>query len=216
MPRFRKRSAAAGGSHVMPAQRLWRSSVPKGCAVTSRHAIPVVHLALLALLLAVPATAGPAPFLVPEGAVKLFADDFDSPKYALNTNLWTRITGKPDWQLQVGSPAHSPCSMPGQGLLSQRRLTAGWWSSQTVLHNTLECAHMPWAQSLCMGVLAALCTPRASARPARRHLAPQSFTADPANLAVAESVAYINAKRAVSWPPSQRCGPITLLRPWPT
>lgn len=82
---------------------------------------------MLLLLLAAPASAGPAPFLVPDGAVKLFSDDFDSPKYALNTNLWTRITGKPDWQLQVrgrghplprqaagASPVPACCSTPGQ------------------------------------------------------------------------------------------------------
>lgn len=106
---------------------------------------------MLLLLLAAPASAGPAPFLVPDGAVKLFSDDFDSPKYALNTNLWTRITGKPDWQLQT-------------------------------------------------------------------------FTADPANLAVAESVAYINAIRAggaytsakirtkASWRPGMKLGDGRTLR----
>ncbi len=218
MPRFRKRSAAVSGSQVTPAQRLWRSVLPKGSAVSFRHAIPVVQLALLALLLAAPAAAGPAPFLVPDGAVKLFADDFDSPKYALNTNLWMRVTGKPDWQLQVGRRRSSKPSRPGQGLPSQRSPALGCWRARW---NVACCsmdsrAHLPRAHPLCMGVSAAWYTPRVSACPARRHLAPQTFTTDPVNLAVAESVAYINAKRAVSWPPSQRCGWIMLLRRCPT
>lgn len=54
------------------------------------------------LLLAAGAAAGPIPFLVPDGAIKLWSDDFDAPRYSLNSSLWVRVTGKPEWQMQVG------------------------------------------------------------------------------------------------------------------
>lgn len=102
MLRLVGRSAAAG-SNVTLAVRLRGLTVQSGPTAATSNAALAFQLVLLLLLLSAPASAGPAPFLLPDGAVKLFADDFDSPKYALNTNLWTRLTGKPDWQLQVNA-----------------------------------------------------------------------------------------------------------------
>lgn len=74
-----------------------RWAQPRCC----RRLAAAVVLAAALLLLAAPAAAGPIPFLVPDGAVKLWADDFDAPRYNLNTTLWARVTGKPEWQLQT-------------------------------------------------------------------------------------------------------------------
>lgn len=72
---------------------------PRRCRRLAAAAAAVLAAALL--LLAEPAAAGPIPFIVPDGAVKLWADDFDAPRYSLNSSLWARVTGKPGWQLQV-------------------------------------------------------------------------------------------------------------------
>ncbi|PRW59615.1 (1-3)-beta-glucanase [Chlorella sorokiniana] len=69
------------------------------CRCLAAAALLLAAAALLAL--AAPAAAGPMPFIVPDGAVKLWADDFDAPRYNLNSTLWARVTGKPQWQLQT-------------------------------------------------------------------------------------------------------------------
>lgn len=71
------------------------------CCRRLTAATAVLAAALLLLLAVQPAAAGPIPFIVPDGAVKLWSDDFDAPHYNLNSTLWARVTGKPEWQLQV-------------------------------------------------------------------------------------------------------------------
>lgn len=103
-----------------------RWAQPRCC----RRLAAAVVLAAALLLLAAPAAAGPIPFLVPDGAVKLWADDFDAPRYNLNTTLWARVTGKPEWQLQVcggGEPAArlpvtDPSCVPAAGLCDTAKL----------------------------------------------------------------------------------------------
>lgn len=79
------------------------SAQPRCCRRLT--AATVVLAAALLLLAAQPAAAGPMPFIVPDGAVKLWSDDFDAPRYNVNSTLWARVTGKPDWQLQVRGAA---------------------------------------------------------------------------------------------------------------
>lgn len=85
-----------------------QSMQPRRCRRLAAAAAAVLAAALM--LLAEPTAAAPIPFIVPDGAVKLWADDFDAPRYSLNSSLWARVTGKPGWQLQVrlggrGKPA---------------------------------------------------------------------------------------------------------------
>lgn len=85
---------------------MQRSATPLPLVAGSqrRHAASApVAAAFLGLLLLAPVSsmAAAMPFIVPDGAVPLWSDDFDKPLYTLDARKWTRVTGKPAWQLQV-------------------------------------------------------------------------------------------------------------------